>query len=152
MSGTRDGNVAWERAVAATMESLRALAYPATYVPAVAGPAGARNVLLIEAGSGPEGIAVRPLLLCQDWDARVVIHWEDDRGSYTYTVSDVLSDTAERFAFMRLSDENGAAERVDLTPLSYERYESEVRPRDPETGNIPRFESQEQFRRYFAAG
>ena len=152
MSGTRARRAAPERIVAATMESLRALAYPATYVPAAAGTPGARNVLLVEAGRGPEGIAVRPLLLCQDWDGRVVIHWEDDRGSSTYTVADVLSDTPERFAFVRLGDNDGSAERVDLTPLSYERYESEVRPRDPETGNIPRFESQEQFRRYFAAG
>ena len=133
------------------MESLRALTYPATYTPAVAGPAAARNVLLVEGRHGPEGIAVRPLLLCQDWDGRVVIHWEDDRGSYTYTVADVLSDTPERFAFVRALD-GGSAERIDLTPLSYERYEREVRPRDPETGNIPRFESQEQFRRYFVAG
>lgn len=152
MSGTRDGSSAWEQAVAATMESLRALAYPATYTPAVAGPTHARNVLLIESGRGPEGIAVRPLLLCQDWDSRVVIHWEDDRGSSTYTVGDLLSDTPERFAFIRIDDGDGSSERFDLTPLSYERYERDVRPRDPETGNIPRFESQEQFRRYFIAG
>jgi hypothetical protein len=133
------------------MQSLRELTYPATYTPPVAGPANARNVLLVEGGHGPEGIAVRPLLLCQDWDQRVVIHWEDDRGSSTYTVADVLTDTPERFSFVRVVD-GSSAERVDLTPLTFERYEREVRPRDPETGNIPRFESQEQFRRYFVAG
>ena len=45
-------------------------------------------------------------LLCQDWDGRVVIHWQDDRGSVTYTVTDVTEDSAERFAFAR-ADEPG---------------------------------------------
>ena len=137
--------------MATTMERLRALAYPATYTPEVAGPPTARNVLLVESEEGIEGLAVRPLLLCQDWDGRVVVHWEDHHGSYTYTVADVLVDTPERFEFLRAEDDAAPPRRVWLTPLTFERYERDVRPRDPETGSIPRFESQEQFRRYFVA-
>ncbi|HEY7293625.1 MAG TPA: hypothetical protein VH916_01235 [Dehalococcoidia bacterium] len=133
----------------ATMQELRGLVYPRTYMPAVAGPAGDRAVLLVETESGPEGVALRPILLCQDWDGRVVIHWEDDRGSCTYTVLDVTEDSAARFAFERADEPAGA---VWLTPLSYERFEREWRSRDPEAGNVPRFESEEQFRRWFLPG
>ncbi len=133
----------------ATIEDLRALAYPRTYTPAVAGPAGERAVLFVETERGPEGVAVRPILLCQDWDGRVVIHWEDDRGSRTYTVLDVTEDSPQRFAFARADEPAGA---VWLTPLSFERFESEWRSLDPEAGNVPRFESEEQFRRFFLPG
>jgi len=133
----------------ATMSELQALAYPRTYMPAVAGPADRRNVLLIETAAGAEGVAVRPFLLCQDWDQRVVIHWEDDHGSYTYTVIDVLADTPERFEFLR---EGAPGERVILTPLGFARFERELRNRDPEAGNVPLFETEEQFRRWFLPG
>lgn len=138
-----------EFVVTATMERLEAMPYPATYMPEVAGAAGRREVLLVETGGGPEGIAVRPFLLCQDWDHRVVVHWEDDRQSYTYTVTNVIADTPERFEFLRGGD--GAA-RMWLTPLTYEQFERDYRARFPETGGIPRFESQEQFRRHFVGG
>lgn len=133
----------------ATIEDLRALAYPRTYTPAVAGPAGDRHVLLVESPAGPEGVAVRPILLCQDWDGRVVIHWQDDRGSVTYTVLDVAEDSPERFAFTRADAPGGA---VWLTPCSFERFEREWRSRDPDAGSVPSFESEEQFRRWFLPG
>lgn len=133
----------------ATMMDLQALAYPRTYMPAVAGPADRRNVLLVETAAGAEGVAVRPFLLCQDWDRRVVIHWEDDHRSYTYTVTDVLMDTPERFEFRR---EDAPAGLVTLTPLGFDRFEREFRARDPEAGSVPRFESEDQFRRWFLQG
>jgi hypothetical protein len=132
-----------------SMQKLQALPYPATYMPRVAGPPAERNVLLVETAAGPEGVAVRPFLLCQDWDQRVVIHWEDDRGSYTFTVLDVTEDSAERFAFNRVDEPAGA---VWLTPLTCERFEREWRSRDPDAGSVPRFESEEQFRRWFLPG
>ncbi|MHB8574571.1 MAG: hypothetical protein ACYDCQ_04495 [Dehalococcoidia bacterium] len=129
-----------------TMTELQALAYPRTYTPLVAGPPERRNVLLVEAAGGPEGVAVRPLLLCQDWDQRVVIHWEDDHDSSTYTVLDVVDDSAERFTFQR--DE--PAGTVSLTPLDFRRFEREYRTAlDPDAGNVPRFESDDQFRRWY---
>ncbi len=131
-----------------TMDQLRGLAYPRTYTPLVAGPAEHRRVLLVESEQGPEGVAVRPLLLCQDWDGRVVVHWEDDRGSYTYTVTDVLEDTPERLAFRR-DDPPGS---VTLTPLDYQRFEREYRPLHPDAGNLPRFETEDQFRRWYLPG
>jgi hypothetical protein len=131
------------------MQDLRELAYPRTMMPAVAGIADHRNVLLVESDSGPEGIAVRPFLLCQDWDKRVVIHWEDDRGSYTFTVTDVVADEPGKFEFIRADEPAG---RVWLTPLTFERFESEWRNRDPEAGNVPQFDSEDQFRRWFLPG
>lgn len=132
-----------------TMERLKQIAYPGTYMPLVAGPAERRNVLLVESDAGPEGIAVRPFLLCQDWDNRVVIHWEDDRGAYTYTVVDVLADAEDGLAFVREEPPSGT---VRLTPLSYERFEREFRPLHPDAGNVPQFESEEQFRRWYLPG
>ena len=128
-----------------TMSDLRALAYPRTYTPLVAGPAERRNVLLVESETRAEGIAVRPLLLCQDWDDRVVVHWEDDHGSSTYTVVDVIEDTAERFAFRR----EEPAGTISLTPLHFQRFEREIRTLDPDAGNVPRFASEDQFRRWY---
>ncbi len=128
-----------------TMESLRQLPYPGTYMPAVSGPPDRRNVLVAEGAAGPEGIALRPFLLCQDWDRRVVIHWEDDRGSYTYTVTDVLEDTPERFTFTR---EDAPGGTVTLTPLTRERFEALFRQRDG-AQQIPQFDTDEQFRRWF---
>ncbi len=132
-----------------TIESLRTLTYPSTYMPAVAGPAERRNVLLVETVAGPEGIAVHPFLLCQDWDKRVVIHWEDDHGSHTFTVLEIVADATDRFEFVREDEPSG---RVTLTPLTFERFEREYRPYDPEAGNVPGFESEEQFRRWFLPG
>jgi len=133
----------------ASMQELRTLAYPRTYTPAVAGTPDKRNVLLVESAAGSEGVAVRPMLLCQDWDQRVVIHWSDDRGSYTFTVSDVLEDTSERFSFLRQDEPAG---QVSLTPLTFERFERELRSRDPDAGNVPRFLTDDQFRRWFLPG
>lgn len=132
-----------------TIERLKQLPYPGTYKPLVAGPAERRNVLLVEGDAGPEGIAVHPLLLCQDWDKRVVVHWEDDRGAYTYSVSDVLADAEDRFEFVREEAPGGS---VRLTPLSFERFEREYRPLHPDAGNVPHFESEAQFRRWFLPG
>ena len=132
-----------------TMAQLRELRYPGTYMPRVAGPAEHRNVLLVETESGAEGVAVHPFLLCQDWDQRVVIHWEDDHGSSTFTVIDVVLDSDDRFEFVR---EEAPGGRVTLTPLSFERFEQEYRSRDPEAGSVPRFESEDQFRRWFLPG
>ena len=62
-----------------TFEEMQSLAYPQTYSPVVAGRVEHRNILLVESNRGVEGVALRPFLLCQDWDNRVVIHWEDDQ-------------------------------------------------------------------------
>lgn len=132
-----------------TMQELQELAYPGTRMPLVAGPAENRNVLLVETERGPEGIALHPFLLCQDWDKRVVIHWEDDHGSRTYTVLGIAADAADRFEFER---EDEPAGTVRLTPLNFERFEQEYRAHDPEAGNVPRFENEEQFRRWFLQG
>lgn len=128
-----------------TMQALRQLPYPGTYMPAVAGPPDRRRVLLASSAEGPEGIALRPFLLCQDWDQRVVIHWEDDHGSTTYTVSDVIADTPERFEFVREDPPGGT---VTLRPLSLEEFETIFRQRD-DAQQIPRFGSEEQYRRWF---
>jgi len=132
-----------------TIESLRTLTYPGTYMPAVAGPAERRNVLLVETAAGPEGIAVHPFLLCQDWDKRVVIHWEDDHASHTFTVLEIVTDGTDRFEFVREDEPPG---NVTLTPLTFERFEREYRSQDPEAGNVPGFENEEQFRRWFLPG
>ncbi len=132
-----------------TMDSVRALAYPRTCMPAASGTAEHRNVLLVETDRGAEGIALHPFLLCQDWDKRVVIHWEDDHGSHTFTVLEIVADGAHRFEFVREDEPSG---RVTLTPLTFERFEREYRPLDPEAGNVPGFESEEQFRRWFLPG
>jgi hypothetical protein len=132
-----------------TMDSLRGLTYPSTYMPAVAGPAERRNVLLVESAAGTEGVAVHPFLLCQDWDQRVVIHWEDDHASRTFTVLNITADADDLFEFVR---EDEPAGTVRLTPMSYEQFEREYRSRDPEAGNVPRFENDEQFRRWFLPG
>lgn len=132
-----------------TLARVQALPYPQTYRPAVAGTAEHRHVLLVETEAGPEGVAVHPFLLCQDWDGRVVVHWEDDRGSYTYTVLDIVVDTDERFEFAR---EDAPQGRVWLTPLTYPRFEREFRSRHPEAANGAPFESEEQFRRWYLPG
>jgi len=36
--------------------------------------------------------------------------------------------------------------------MTYEQFEREYRSRDPEAGNVPRFENDEQFRRWFLPG
>ncbi len=132
-----------------TMDSVRALAYPVTCMPVVAGTAEHRNVLLVETDGGAEGIALHPFLLCQDWDKRVVIHWEDDHGSHTYTVLQIVVDNTDRFEFVR---EDEPAGRVALTVLTFERFEREYRSQDPDAGSVPQFESEEQFRRWFLPG
>lgn len=131
-----------------TMAHMRELTYPRTYMPAVAGPVERRNVLLVETAAGAEGIAVHPFLLCQDWDKRVVIHWEDDHGSQTCTILDIITDIEDAFEFVRDAEPSA----VRLTPLSFDRFEREYRSRDPEAGSVPRFESEEQFRHWFLPG
>jgi len=125
---------------------LRELRYPANYCPAVAGPPEHRNVLLVETEAGAEGLALHPLLLCQDWDRRVVIHWEDHQRAHTFTVVDILTDTPERFEFL---SESEPPVYVRLTPLSLERFEREFRDQYAEAGALPSFETEEQFRHWF---
>ncbi|MGI8551823.1 MAG: hypothetical protein ACR2PL_13705 [Dehalococcoidia bacterium] len=129
-----------------TMQQLQDLPYPDRYMPAAAGPPKRRNVLLVETDAGPEGIALHPLLLCQDWDRRVVIHWEDDRRAYTFTVVDIVHDTPEQFEFL---SEGEPPIRVRLTPLSHDRFERELGQQYAEAGAIPSFETDEQFRHWF---
>ena len=128
------------------MARLRTLAYPASYIPTVAGPLERRHVLLVETEAGPEGIALHPLLLYQDWDGRVVIHWEDHQGAYTFTVVDILVDTPECFEFL---SESEPPVYVRLTPLTLERFEREFRDQYAEAGAFPGFETEEQFRHWF---
>lgn len=129
-----------------TMERLKQLAYPDAYSPAVSGPPDRRNVLMVETDAGPEGLALHPILLCQDWDHRVVIHWEDTQGAHTFTVLDVLVDRPDRFEFL---SEGDPPVYVRLTPMTHQRFEREFRDRFAETGALPRFESDEQFRHWF---
>jgi hypothetical protein len=129
-----------------SMARLRELSYPTSYMPAVAGAPEQRNVLLVETDAGPEGIALRPLLVCQDWDRRVLIHWVDHQRSYTFTVLDLLADMPECLEFL---SEGEPPVYVRLTPLTLDRFEREIRDRALESEAIPRFATEDQFRRWF---
>lgn len=120
-----------------TVDELRqTLPYPHTYTPKVA--AHAALSLTREPGVGV-ALALKPFLLCQDWDKRVVIHWRDTDKGRTMAITRILEDSEERFSFH--ADEQEPATYV-LTPLTLECFASHFRDGYERQGNVPDFRNE----------
>ncbi len=118
----------------ATIEEIRrTLPYPQTYTPKVA----EKVALSLERdpGIGIE-LVLRPYILCQDWDKRVVIHWKESRQVRTLEITRILEDTPACFAF-RASEEEPVT--YTLTPLTLECFNSLLRESYERQGNVPDF-------------
>jgi hypothetical protein len=118
----------------ATVEELRhTLPYPQTYTPKVA----VKAALSMERDPGVGiDLVLKPFILCQDWDKRVVIHWKDGRGVRTVEITRILEDTPGRFSFH-------ANEEIPVTytlsPLTIECFNKTLRESYERQGHVPEF-------------
>jgi hypothetical protein len=118
----------------ATIDEIReTLTYPNTYTPRVA--EGRAVTLTRRPGAGVE-LALRPYLLCQDWDKRVVIHWTDNHGPHSLEVTRIMEDTPERFSFHANEPE---LIEYRLEPLTRELFDRELRGGYHRQGHVPDF-------------
>ena len=119
----------------ATIEELRqSLPYPQTYTPAVA--QNAALALERVPGVGVD-LVLKPYILCQDWDKRVVIHWKNNRGVRTLEITRIVEDTPERFSF-HANEETVVT--YTLTPLTIECFDESLREQFERQGHVPDFQ------------